>query len=83
MQAISRRASLYEVIRDYDQAAKDLRRLLSMLKAKIEERKHVPDTSDKSTNLSLTNDLREAEVRLSEMEEAAKKDMPINLYLIL
>lgn len=83
MQAISRRASLFEVIRDYDQAAKDLRKLVSMLKAKIEEKKQVSGTSDKSTNLSLTTDLREAEVRLLEMEEAARKDIPINLYLIL
>uniref|UniRef100_A0A7N1A778 J domain-containing protein n=1 Tax=Kalanchoe fedtschenkoi TaxID=63787 RepID=A0A7N1A778_KALFE len=81
--AISRRASLFEVIRDYDQAAKDLRRLVSKLKKKLGEKKNISGISDRSTNLSLANDMREAEVRLSEMEEEARKDVPINFYLIL
>ncbi|CAM8961373.1 unnamed protein product [Rhodiola kirilowii] len=81
--AISRRASLFEAIRDYDQAAKDLRRLISLLKKKIEENKNLFGTSDRSTNLSFANDLREAEVRLSEMEEEARKDVLLNFYLIL
>lgn len=33
MQAKSKRASLYEMIRDYGQAAKDLQRLVCLLKA--------------------------------------------------
>lgn len=79
-QAISRRATLFEMIRDYEQAAKDLERLVSLLTKQAEE---------KSTHagaylpLGSVADLRQARQRLYLMEEQAKKGLPLNFYLIL
>lgn len=80
-QAISRRATLYEMIRDYGQAANDLQRLVSLLTEQVEEKTNQFGASDKS--LSCTNDLRQARLRLSEVEEDARKDIPLDMYLIL
>jgi len=76
-QAISRRATLYEMIRDYDQAANDVRKLISLLEKKV----HVSGISPKAFNKH--KDLKQAHARLSSIEDEAKNDTPLNLYLIL
>ncbi|KAK4791098.1 hypothetical protein SAY86_031511 [Trapa natans] len=81
LKAISRRATLYEMIRDYDQAAADLQRLISVLTRQVEEKTGQSGGYDSS--LSCVNELRRAQFHLSEIEEANKKDVPLDLYLIL
>uniref|UniRef100_A0A0E0L1U9 J domain-containing protein n=1 Tax=Oryza punctata TaxID=4537 RepID=A0A0E0L1U9_ORYPU len=75
--AISRRATLYEMIRDYGQAANDLRKLILLL----EKQGNRPGLSPKVVNKH--NDLKQARVRLLSVEDEAKRDTPLNLYLIL
>lgn len=79
--AISRRATLYEMIRDYGQAARDLQRLVSLLTKQVEGKTNHCGTSDRS--ISCTNDLRQARLRLSGIEEEDRKDIPLDMYLIL
>ncbi|XP_062084102.1 uncharacterized protein LOC133790466 isoform X2 [Humulus lupulus] len=79
--AISRRATLYESIRDHGQAARDLQRLVSLLTKQVEDKANNLGPSDRSNTSS--NDLRQARLRLSEIEEEARKDMPSDMYLIL
>ncbi|TKY67805.1 DnaJ-like subfamily C member 7 [Spatholobus suberectus] len=81
LKALSRRAILYEMIRDYAQAAGDLRRLISLLSKGVEDNANQLGTSDKSINY--TNDLKQNRVCLSEMEEEARKEIPLDMYLIL
>ncbi|KAJ7959719.1 DnaJ-like subfamily C member 7 [Quillaja saponaria] len=81
LKALSRRATLYEMIRDYAQAANDLHRLVSLLNKQVEGKASQFGTSDRSINHA--NDLRQALVRLSELEEEVKKEIPHNMYLIL
>ncbi|KAJ6315567.1 hypothetical protein OIU78_018946 [Salix suchowensis] len=81
LKAISRRATLYEMIRDYGQAARDLQRLVAVLTKQVEEKTKQSGHSDRTTNLA--NDLRQACLRLSTIEEAARKEVPLNMYLIL
>lgn len=81
MQALSRRASLYEMIRDYYQAANDLRRLVTLLSKGIEDNANHKGTSDRLINY--TNDLKQHSIRLSELEEEARKEIPLDMYLIL
>ena len=76
-QAISRRATLYEMIRDYGQAANDVRKLILLLEKKV----NVSGLSPKVFNKH--SDLKQARARLSSIEDEAKKDAPLNLYLIL
>ena len=76
-QAISRRATLYEMIRDYGQAANDVRKLILLLEKKV----NVSGVSPKVFNKH--SDLKQARARLSSIEDEAKKDTPLNLYLIL
>uniref|UniRef100_A0A5B7BJ91 J domain-containing protein n=1 Tax=Davidia involucrata TaxID=16924 RepID=A0A5B7BJ91_DAVIN len=78
-QAISRRATLYEMIRDYGQAAIDLQRLVFLLTKQVEEKASYSGASDR---MSCVNELRQAQLRLSVMEEA-RKEIPLNMYLIL
>ncbi|XP_057955662.1 uncharacterized protein LOC131149321 isoform X2 [Malania oleifera] len=78
--AISRRATLFEMIRDYEQAASDLQRLVSLLTKQVEEKANHSGPSDKLT--SCVNDLRQAQLRLSSVEEAARKEIPLDMYLI-
>lgn len=75
--AISRRATLYEMIRDYGQAANDVRKLISLLEKKV----NVSGVSSKVFNKH--SDLKQARARLLSIEDEAKKDTPLNLYLIL
>lgn len=81
MQALSRRANLYEMIRYYDQAANDLRRLVSLLNKGMEDNASQLGISDRSS--SYTNDLKQYRIRLSEIEEEARKEIPLDMYLIL
>lgn len=74
MQALSRRATLYEMIRDYAQAASDLRRLVCLLSKGLE---------DNANQLGISNDLKQNRIRLSEVEEEARKEIPLDMYLIL
>ncbi|PWA81145.1 dnaJ domain, Tetratricopeptide-like helical domain protein [Artemisia annua] len=78
--AISRRASLYEMIRDYGQAAKDLQRLVSLLKTQVEEKGIPSGASDK---LCQINELKQTQQQLSNVEEESRKGFPLNMYLIL
>lgn len=80
LKAISRRASLFEMIRDYDQAAKDLQRVSSLLIKHMEEKagEFGPDGE-----INCLNELRHVQQRKITMEEYAKQEIPLNLYLIL
>ncbi|CAM0955799.1 unnamed protein product [Alopecurus aequalis] len=75
--AISRRATLYEMIRDYGQSANDLRKLISL----IQKQANKPGVSPKVVNKH--SDLKQARARLLSVEDEARKDTPLNLYLIL
>ncbi|XP_043691813.1 uncharacterized protein LOC122642418 isoform X2 [Telopea speciosissima] len=76
--AISRRATLHEMIRDYGQAVNDLERYISLLEKQSEDK---TGAAGKST--SSANDLRQTCMRLSTMEEEARKGIPLDMYLIL
>ncbi|KAI8526133.1 hypothetical protein RHMOL_Rhmol13G0285100 [Rhododendron molle] len=80
LKAISRRATLFEMIRDYDQATADLQRLVSVLVKQVEDKANQSGASDRSSSV---NELRQAQLRLSAMEEEARKEIPLNMYLIL
>ncbi|XP_021751500.1 uncharacterized protein LOC110717168 [Chenopodium quinoa] len=80
LKAISRRATLFEMIRDYEQAAKDLERLVSLLTKQAEEKSTY---SGAYVPLGSVADLRQARQRLFQMEEQAKRGIPLNFYLIL
>ncbi|XP_062181546.1 uncharacterized protein LOC133885814 [Phragmites australis] len=75
--AISRRATLYEMIRDYGQAASDVRKLISLLEKQFNKSRVSPKVVNKHS------DLKQARARLSSLEDEARKDTPLNLYLIL
>ncbi|MCL7045508.1 hypothetical protein MKW94_019878 [Papaver nudicaule] len=79
--AISRRATLHEMIRDYGKAAADLHRLVPLLEKQAEIKAKQAGKSGRPT--SVPNDLRQARSRLSTMEEEARKEIPLNMYLIL
>ncbi|KAG7961958.1 hypothetical protein I3843_09G041200 [Carya illinoinensis] len=79
--AFSRRATLHEMIRDYKQAASDLRRLISIHENQSDEKAKQSGTPGRST--SSLKELREAQRHLPLMEEEAKKGIPLDLYLIL
>lgn len=76
-QAISRRATLYEMIRDYGQAANDIRKLILVLEKKV----NVSGVSPKVFNKH--SDLKQARARLSSIEDEVKRDTPLDLYLVL
>ncbi|KAI3960806.1 hypothetical protein MKW98_026198 [Papaver atlanticum] len=79
--AISRKAALHEMIRDYGQAAKDLQRLISVLEKQADDNRNRSRTLARP--LSPLNDLTEARLQLSSIEEEAKKAVPLDMYLIL
>lgn len=81
LQALSRRALLYEMIRDYAQAASDLQRLISILNKRVNDKANQHGISDRSYNYP--NELKQNSIRLSEMEEEARKEIPLDMYLIL
>ncbi|CAN8299449.1 unnamed protein product [Cochlearia groenlandica] len=75
--AISRRATLFEMIRDYGQAASDMRRYVNILTKQLEEKTY----GEKFTNLA--NDIRQARMRLSELEEKSRKETSLDMYMVL
>ncbi|XP_077252404.1 uncharacterized protein LOC143891699 isoform X2 [Tasmannia lanceolata] len=79
--AISRRATLHEMIRDYRQAIHNLQRLVSLLEKQTEDTANQSGKIGKS--ISSASDLRKARLRLSTVEEEAKKGIPLDMYLIL
>lgn len=78
--AISRRATLHEMVRDYEQAACDLRRLISVLGSQSNEKaKH----SESPNGSSGGKESRQAKQRLLTVEDQAKMGTPLDFYLIL
>ena len=71
---------MFEMIRDYEQAARDLRRLVSLLSKKAEGKANQMAPSLPTSSVA---ELRQARQRLYQMEEQAKKEIPLNFYLIL
>ncbi|GMP91285.1 hypothetical protein CsSME_00042046 [Camellia sinensis var. sinensis] len=56
--AISRPSTLFEMIRDYEQATMDLQRLVSLLMKQVEDKANQSGASDR---MSSVNELRQAE----------------------
>uniref|UniRef100_A0A1J3ITN3 DnaJ-like protein subfamily C member 7 n=1 Tax=Noccaea caerulescens TaxID=107243 RepID=A0A1J3ITN3_NOCCA len=77
--AISRRAMLFEMIRDYGQAASDMQRYVDIQTKQMEEK--TSGIHDRFT--SLANDIRQARLRLSELEEKSRKESSLDMYLVL
>ncbi|XP_039847127.1 uncharacterized protein LOC120706516 isoform X2 [Panicum virgatum] len=77
--AISRRSSLYELIRDYDQAENDLRRLITLLEKQLQENMSMP--SEKTE--SICSNLNRANLRFSSLKRDVRKGTSLNVYLIL
>ncbi|MCO5599184.1 hypothetical protein L7F22_053284 [Adiantum nelumboides] len=75
--ALSRRATLHEMIRDYGQACNDLRRLIALLEDKNNE-----TSKGVGSNVN-AQDLRQARERLEKGEDEMKKGYPIDQYLVL
>ncbi|CAA7400068.1 unnamed protein product [Spirodela intermedia] len=73
--AISRRATLHEMIRDYGQAAGDLHRLISFLERKQEDRL--------GGGRPTVDDPELVRLRLAKVEEKARKEIPLDMYMIL
>ncbi|KAK4412913.1 DnaJsubfamily C member 7 [Sesamum alatum] len=80
--AISRRATLHEMVRDYKQAVYDLQRLISLLESQSQTNAQEYNSQSRSGGGSV-RDLRKVRRRLSSIEEKAKKETPLDLYLIL
>ncbi|CAH8392834.1 unnamed protein product [Eruca vesicaria subsp. sativa] len=79
--AVSRRATLHEMIRDYDQAASDLQRLISIL---VKQNGEKTKTSETSADRSATRkELKQARQRLSVMEEKSKEGIALDFFLIM
>ncbi|KAF4373662.1 hypothetical protein F8388_025356 [Cannabis sativa] len=79
--AVSRRATLHEMIRDYSQAATDLQRLISILESQSCNKTNEHGSSGRSTGN--TKDLRQAQMHLQIMEEESKNGISLDFYLIL
>ncbi|KAG9144903.1 hypothetical protein Leryth_027031, partial [Lithospermum erythrorhizon] len=80
--AVSRRATLHELIRDYEQAANDLQRLIYLLQNQPQKGSQQSDISNKSGG-SNTKELQRARTRLSSVEKKLKKRASLDLYSIL
>ncbi|KAL6997553.1 hypothetical protein U1Q18_007680 [Sarracenia purpurea var. burkii] len=76
--AVSRRATLHETIRDYEQAANDLQRLISLLEKQSQENVQLSSTPDGNFK-----ELTQARRRLYSMEEKAKEGISLDHYRIL
>lgn len=68
------------MIRDYAQAANDLRRLVSVLKKQFKDNNNRDEVSRRIT---CNVDIKGAHLRLRSVEEEAKKETTLNLYMIL
>lgn len=69
------------MIRDYGQAINDLHRFISLLEKQTDDKLSQSGRSGRST--TSVNDIRQARMRLATMEEESKKDIPLDMYLIL
>jgi len=69
------------MIRDYDQAASDIRRVISLLMKDNGDNSNQHGISDRS--VKYTNDLKHNQIWLSEIEEEAKKGIQLDVYIIL
>ncbi|CAL0310606.1 unnamed protein product [Lupinus luteus] len=78
--AISRRASLHEKVRDYGQAACDLRKFISVLETQSNDKTKPSDSPSGSNGVK---ESRQAHQRLLSVEDQAKKGIPLDFYLIL
>lgn len=81
VKAVSRRATLHEMIRDYGQAASDLQRLVSILQNQSNDMAKESGSQDRSNGS--VKELRNARRRMPLMEEEAKKGISLDFYLIL
>ncbi|KAF7804056.1 DnaJ-like subfamily C member 7 [Senna tora] len=79
--AFSRRATLHEMVRDYEQAACDLRRLLSILENQP-DRKTKQSCTPGGSNGGV-KELRQVRQHLLSVEDQAKNETPLDFYLIL
>ncbi|KFK25519.1 hypothetical protein AALP_AA8G125400 [Arabis alpina] len=79
LKAISRRATLFEMIRDYGQAASDMERYVNIQTKQMEEK--TSGIHDRFS--SLANDIRQARIRLSELEDKSRKENSLDMYLVL
>ncbi|XP_059308955.1 uncharacterized protein LOC132060091 isoform X1 [Lycium ferocissimum] len=80
--AVSRRATLHEMIRDYGHAVNDLERLISLQETQSQQRTQRSEALDKS-NGSSAKDAKRTRRQLSSIQEKAKKGTSLDLYLIL
>ncbi|XP_019426030.1 PREDICTED: uncharacterized protein LOC109334616 isoform X1 [Lupinus angustifolius] len=78
--AISRRATLHEKVRDYEQAACDLRKLISVFESQSDEKAKPSDSPSGSNGVK---ESRQAHQRLLSVEDQAKKKTLLDFYLIL
>ena len=70
---------MYELIRDYGQAANDLRRLIALLEKQLQENMTIPLEKTEG----IRNNLNRANLRFSSLERDARKGASLNMYLIL
>jgi len=68
------------MVRDYEQAACDLKRLIAVLETQSNERDKQSDSPNGSKGVK---ELRQARQRLLSVEDQAKKGTPLDVYLIL
>ncbi|KAH7294141.1 hypothetical protein KP509_28G058300 [Ceratopteris richardii] len=80
VKAISRRATLHEIIRDYGQTCNDLRRLILLLEAR-EAGSRSPKSAKSASKSSV--ELKQARDRLERAMNEMKKDCTVDHYLIL
>ena len=71
LQALSRRARLYEMIRDYAQAASDLQRLISILNKRVNDKANQHGISDRSYNYVCESLLQRTAGPLARIAESA------------
>ncbi|KAL1813532.1 hypothetical protein ACET3Z_023597 [Daucus carota] len=77
--ALFRRATLHEMIRDYEQAANDLQRIINLQKQnEMNQESHASVGSG-----GIRDYTKEARSRLFSVERKAKKVAPLDFYLIL
>ncbi|VFQ72255.1 unnamed protein product [Cuscuta campestris] len=81
--AASRRATLHEMIRDYAHAVTDLQMLISLLENQLNEKAHEAKSQDRSSSSNTLKELKKARQCLSSIQEKAKSEIPLDLYLIL
>lgn len=79
--AISRRANLHEIIRNYGQAISDLQRLITLQES--QQQKGKCGVRRLGNSGSIAQDLKEAYERLAKAEEDVKKGNPLDYYMIL